>query len=864
MVITHNLASTNAFNKLSVNTKHLAGVSEKLSSGYRINRSADDASGLAVSEKMRSQVRGLKQASRNCQDGINLVQTFDGALGESHSIIRRAKELAVEAANGSYDNLVDRASIELEYKQLCQEINNIADTDFNGLCLLNGGRLASAEPNGLFCAQPTNLNWADNSFVNNTNDPDFKMTITALPELNELSLVTADEKEAMCELNGASVGVSMDNGTPVFKFNEPIPKYLSIETEGAKGIISMTCNGYVMPVAEVSVSGIDISYNCNGKGTWSSSTGGVTYYRPTSENPLNTGKTLSESTADPQSAGSDKKTAEEAMRKEYHDWLNSIPGSDKVLFKITDDRKHFKIVKGADMLRISDGSGGYINCSEDVEYDRNTRLYITTDNKNCNTSGQNYKWENWSFSVSWSEETVRPGGTLYLTTSDCSKSGSKYIYGSTPPGSGSQLYTYFSIFGISTNCVSDKTPTSHTDIHSFWELHGEYSFTFTYNVTKMSTGEGYWSASVNDGKTTKTYSENNAAEKATFNAIKNLVKADTDGTKTTIMNAHAAGYFTPSYGTRYDKQYWPPANKSSYSFTLNIYSPGTSTDYTTSWSIGSQNTAFKLGIYDPNDPDKGGIETDRVIAGTFTYKNPDFVNTVNEGYWVDENGSIVDLEALGIHLPKAYSQKVLSSDDPEYLKPYIPLHDGLSFTVKSVVSGPTGLASANVRLWQDDDNFIPLYDDDLSDMGLSYSENLILQSNSRSKDAVKFTFKYASQGMGELVCDMNCSAQGLGIDSLTLKTQDEANDAIDKLDFALNKVSMVRACFGATQNRLEKKVENITVTSENITESESYIRDADMALLMMNFTKSQILNSASQTMLLQSNLRPQQVLQLLE
>lgn len=863
MVITHNLLSTNAFNKLSANTKRLAGVSEKLSSGYRISRAADDASGLAVSEKMRSQIHGLRQASRNCQDGINLVQTFDGALNESHSIIKRAKELAAEAANGSYDSAVDRASIELEYQQLRKEINSIADTDFNGLCLLNGDRLVSAEPNGMFCAEPTNLKWADGSFVNNTNDPDFKMTITPLPALNELSIITTDEKAAMSELNGASVGVDMDNGNVVFKFNESVPKYLSIETDGAKGIISMTCNGYVMPVAEVSVSGIDIRYNSNGKGVWSSITGGVTYYKPTSQNPLNSGKTLSESTADPQSAGSDKKTAEEAMRKEYHDWLNSIPGSDKVLFQITDDRKHFKIVKGADMLRISDGTGGYINCQEGAEYDRNTRLYITTDNTSCNTSGQNYKWENWSFSVSWTEETVRPGGTLYLTTFDCSQASGRYIYGSTPPGSYSRLHTYFDIFGISTNCVSNKTPTAHTDIHSFWELHGEYKFTFTYNVTNMSTGEGYWTASVYDGKTPKTYSENVAAEKASFNAIKNLVQADTDGTKKTIMNAHAAGYFTPDYGTNYDKKYWPPANQSSYSFTLNMYAPDTSTVYTTSWSTGSENTAFKLGIYDPNNPDKGGIETDKIVTGTFTYKNSDVVNTINEGYWVDANGEIVDLEALGIHLPKAYSQKVLSSEDSEYLKPYIPLHDGLSFTVKSTVFGPTGFASENIRLWKDNGNFIPLYDDDLSEMGLSYSENLILQSNSRSKDAVNFTFKYESQGMGELICDMNCSAQGLGIDALTLKTQDEANYAIDKLELALNKVSMVRACFGSTRNRLEKKVENITVTSENITESESYIRNADMALLMMDFTKSQVLNSASQTMLSQSNLRPQQVLEFL-
>ncbi|MDE6030228.1 MAG: flagellar hook protein, partial [Oscillospiraceae bacterium] len=97
MIIQHNMPAINSLGKLSVSTAEVKKASEQLSSGFRINRAADDAAGLAVSEKMRSQIRGLNQASRNCQDGINLVQTFDSALGESHSIIQRAKELAAEA-----------------------------------------------------------------------------------------------------------------------------------------------------------------------------------------------------------------------------------------------------------------------------------------------------------------------------------------------------------------------------------------------------------------------------------------------------------------------------------------------------------------------------------------------------------------------------------------------------------------------------------------------------------------------------------------------------------------------------------------------------------------------------------------------
>ena len=111
---------------------------------------------------------------------------------------------------------------------------------------------------------------------------------------------------------------------------------------------------------------------------------------------------------------------------------------------------------------------------------------------------------------------------------------------------------------------------------------------------------------------------------------------------------------------------------------------------------------------------------------------------------------------------------------------------------------------------------------------------------------------------------MDCSARGLGTDKLSLATQEDANTAIDKIDNALNKVSMVRGTFGAVQNRLEHKIDNLNTTSENLTSAESRIRDTNMAEEMMNFTKNQILSQASQSMLAQANQLPQGVLSLLQ
>lgn len=139
MIINHNLMAMNAHRQLSINNTAGSKSLEKLSSGYRINRAGDDAAGLAISEKMRGQIRGLNQASRNAQDGISLIQTAEGALNETHSILQRMRELAVQAATDTNTD-ADRAKIQAEVDQLAAEITRISNTtEFNTRNLLAGG-----------------------------------------------------------------------------------------------------------------------------------------------------------------------------------------------------------------------------------------------------------------------------------------------------------------------------------------------------------------------------------------------------------------------------------------------------------------------------------------------------------------------------------------------------------------------------------------------------------------------------------------------------------------------------------------------------------------------------------------------------
>jgi len=138
MIINHNISALNTYRQLTVNNNASSKSLEKLSSGYRINRAGDDAAGLAISEKMRGQIRGLNMASKNAQDGISLIQTAEGALNETHSILQRMRELAVQASNGTNTN-EDRAELQKEIEQLKSEINRIStDTEFNTKKLLDG------------------------------------------------------------------------------------------------------------------------------------------------------------------------------------------------------------------------------------------------------------------------------------------------------------------------------------------------------------------------------------------------------------------------------------------------------------------------------------------------------------------------------------------------------------------------------------------------------------------------------------------------------------------------------------------------------------------------------------------------------
>ncbi len=646
MVVQHNMNALNAYNKLNTNVAGLKKSSEKLSSGYRINRAGDDAAGLAISEKMRSQIRGLNQAKRNSQDGISMIQTFEGATQESHSILQRMKELASESANGTYQDEVDRDAIQLEFNQLNDELDQIADTDFNGVVMLNGGEMADGTKavNGKF------------DYANNAR--------TA----KQLSAADINKLDSQ----------SMDNSTSKtnnYDMADAFWKDLGFDRNDA----DTTNNG---------PDSIDITFKYDStKQTW---------------------------TAISATGGADK---------------------DAVLVSTHPNNGGFQIGSKSSTGALTDADGkpsadNLVNVVLDgTQLVNGDTITITFKNP----SAKNTAIENIG---------VANADASGLTVGK--------------PGAG--------------KTVIGKDADLKVEIEN-----GVIESTNNGKATAMTEGTKALFDALNGATVTTTYAADNTAD-ATMS-----LKLTDENTTTIGAAALTAGQ---KFSLKGEEFYAKCEN-------------GVTTIY-----AGADDT------------------------GTALVKL-----TAANGATENTNGSTGDIKYT------------LAVDTAKYATDGVPTAE---------VASPANVVSkANSN--------------NKATAPLTYSDHMVLQTGSRTKDSVDFTFKYSTDGMGDLKSNLDLSsrANGLNTKNLSLSTQEDANTAIDKIDNAINKVSMVRATFGATQNRLEHKIENLTTNSENLTEAESTIRDTDMASEMLNYTKFNVLQQAAQSMLAQANQQPQSILQLL-
>ena len=221
MIVQHNITAMNSNRMLGLTTNSLAKSTEKLSSGYRINRAADDAAGLSISEKMRKQIRGLDQASTNAEDGISAVQTAEGALNEVHSMLQRMNELAVQAANGT-NSESDRTAIQNEIDQLTTEIDRVSETTkFNETYLLKGDKSLDKK----YSYSYGNYSAQAGGAANFTADTKTSITLA-------YTAGTVDTKQAQDETNELLVALK-DNGVKVSASHDGTDVLYKLELSGS-------------------------------------------------------------------------------------------------------------------------------------------------------------------------------------------------------------------------------------------------------------------------------------------------------------------------------------------------------------------------------------------------------------------------------------------------------------------------------------------------------------------------------------------------------------------------------------------------------------------------------------------------------
>lgn len=739
MVIQHNMNSLNSLNRLSEATGKVKKASEKLASGYRINRAADDAAGLAISEKLRSQIRGLSQAVRNAQDGINYIQTGEGALEEIHSILRRGKELAAEAANGTYDNSTDRAALELEWKQLCSEVDHISETDFNGHQIFDIGDDVQRE----------------NPFGN-------------------------DSKSALVMIkctDGEFIPVSVTNKTLADTINS---------------VVNTTGKGFTYQALENFSNEIKTTYLPQVLDR-------IVKALPNSSKPTVSGMTIG---------------------------YELYEAKDNVLASVSSNGIDFKLKINVHHLEMN---GGQINMTDDLAQTiTHEMVHAVMDDvvsngmlgMNPTTGKQNLdgpdRFPHW-FIEGMAEAiagTMQRYQDILPIKNESGKDGSTIGFGGFTFNAAKNQWEH--------NDLDNKIKTfaggiNNTTDSQTWYKQGSAAVMY---LGHLAGNDGNANAVINGEKMAKGL-DTVLSEIADGKSLDRVIDEYTsfDGTADFIANFAKGGDDIVDFMKRF------------------IDASNAGLSYT-----GSNSASFDI-----TKSGAGALGTPTKLSGTagsllnnsnkHDYFTLDFNNEwgdnsgIMNGHTIYEGGSAVNDGKDRDGNPPSASRPD-KPDKPGGDKPDTPGGDK-----PDKPGGSTG--------------------------GLEPTA-ITLQTGARTKDIVKFALTYDCDAVGDLKCDFNCSAKGLGISALTFANQKDANDAVDKIDFSINKISMMRTVFGAAQNRLGHKTVNLQVTKENLTASESSIRDTDMASEMLGFTKFNILQQAAQSMMVQSNQLPQGVLQLLQ
>ncbi len=852
MRIYHNIPATTAYNALNSTNSAMEKSIQKLSTGLRINSAADDAAGFAISEKMRSQISGLEMSIRNAEDGISMLQTAEGALGETNSMLQRIRELAVQAANDTL-TAQDRSFIQLEIDQIKDQIDRVANTtQFNKKRLLDGSSAGTVSTSNLDVKAFVrgSLREIDQFGQKKSFEGNYKIRINVDPnqtgqgQVQKTSIMTIKHPNVITDTN---INTS-DGVTKVTVDDLPAANFeVTVESVGDVGAYISGAYGFNK----------DAEGNINTDGdeneTPLTAVEVEDFFDFSADNAINNASLLFEITTISEDSitfkvqsnvlgvdGTVNSYVKENVRIGRDSEGNSLTAVDlsellgESEFVTDEGDEHFTFAladgyidnsvdlrdvftKGAKFVMNIVGGGGDLDNDEDtdeIEPDMAVSIQASVD------PDWPYTWEGET------NATDDDDTSYYVARYDDDYSGIVY------------------------NLNSAECQNKEIHFRNFY-LNSENGSVYQGDVI-ITTSDGFDYEEMDDGDVL-----------ASFTSAY-IGKTATGDTKLRDLNTfwNTSGVFMLD-----DPQTITISQGDGTSAKVTLYATDTLSDLQSKFNNAIANDLGQAQYINAAEADKfctfvektqgvdmptQGLET---VAGTFIFRSL----LAGEAGDLTFTGDEDLLNKLALNVVKESSAAAFQAS-------IYDAHDGTPIATNVKVSDNhlIGILHENIDLefnamagikaaWSDSE------------------ENFILESATNPYEAVvhivdsSTIFQIGANEGEDIAVDIgNMSADSLGITGINVSTRESASEAIGMVDAAINKVSTQRAKIGAYQNSLEYTVSNLTTTKTNLSAAESRIRDVDMAEEMMEFVKLQILNQSGTSMLAQANQLPQSVLSLLQ
>jgi flagellin len=928
MIINHNISALNTYNRLMLNNTGVSKSLEKLSSGMRINRAADDAAGLAISEKMRSQIRGLDQAQRNAQDGISLIQTAEGALSETHSILQRMRELAVQAANDTYTSQ-DRQNIQAEIDQLTAEIDRISSsTQFNGKNLLDGSTAALVSTDKLTTKvfMRDGLRILDQFGQKSAGGGNYRLDISATGGAAQVQKsdifkikhaasidTTKIGNENYCDGRFASSAVTMAAGNAVANSGDACAQLtvtfdfgggcvysvcvatltstgataLAAAIRGDANLSSRICasasTGNTLLCLVSKTAGQDftvtgtITTNCNGTsagtfsfGTTVNTTAAATTYSFTTNNSCYNNVTVDTNIVTTQATKNVTSVAMSSAMKEGVYGINTCRTLAAVAAAVSCVGAFYSCT-GINMVSAvaTENTCTSINLSSILVVDSVCQTACTA-MVSYMTHGVNKTGCNIDNAV-WTTVCVTLSTTNWIdlgTGLGCIQL---------------NLCSANTVKACDKTVINTKAATAITDsaIIVTCSSDGGVNFTcfatFAFNTTRVDRNNvdlkffqvdnlkgAYSDAALT--VTTDTFIHS-ASSTATFTVTKSVISDDS-----TI--GCLAGLSTKLYDV--DKFWDANGNfilETPQTLTL-VQGDGKKVNFSITGADTFETLRDKL-----NAAIGTGLGQAAIVGEENADKFVSFVTSPCDAGLEAVRGTFVIRSAIAgkdgeinfvgdDNVIAALSlMTIQKATGNVYTVDVTEAHYGcvVASDVTVADNNLVGVVHENVDVqFASNSGLVTCWDATTSSFIMTGGANNYCSTFIHLADRTMVFQIGANQKQDVGAAIGNMSKASLGVDNVQVTTNALANEAIGKIDKAIGLVSSQRAALGALQNRLDHSINSLATTTENLTAAESRIRDVDMAKEMMNFTKFNILNQAATAMLAQANQLPQTVLQLLK